>query len=78
MGYNFYQDFFNKNFKRQSDKGLLYYSDNMENINKKESLKLWEYLHENRAKLTCFQVNLFDVDEVVEDTKDNVHKTISK
>jgi len=38
-----------------SDKGLLYYSDTMENINKKESLKLWEYLHENRAKLTCFQ-----------------------
>ena len=43
-----------------SDKGLLYYSDNMENINKKESFKLWEYLHENRAKLTCFQGNLFN------------------
>jgi plasmid replication initiation protein len=43
-----------------SDKGLLYYSDNMENINKKESMKLWEYLHENREKLTCFQGNLFD------------------
>jgi len=48
-----------------SDKGLLYYSDTMENINKKESLKLWEYLHENRAKLTCFQGNLFDEDEVI-------------
>jgi len=47
-----------------SDKGLLYYSDNMQNINKKESLKLWEYLHENRAKLICFQGNLFDEEEV--------------
>jgi len=48
-----------------SDKGLLYYSDTMENINKKESLKLWEYLHENKAKLTCFQGNLFDEEEVM-------------
>jgi len=43
-----------------SDKGLLYYSDTMENINKRESMKLWEYLHENKEKLTCFQKNLFD------------------
>jgi len=42
-----------------SDKGLLYYSDTMENINKRESMKLWEYLHENKEKLTCFQKNLF-------------------
>ena len=48
-----------------SDKGLLYYSDNMENINKKESIKLWEYLHENQARLTCFQGNLFDEEEVM-------------
>lgn len=48
-----------------SDKGLLYYSDTMENINKKESMKLWEYLHENKARLTCFQGNLFNEDEVM-------------
>lgn len=48
-----------------SDKGLLYYSDTMENINKKESMKLWEYLHENQAHLTCFQGNLFDEEEVM-------------
>jgi len=48
-----------------SDKGLLYYSDNMENINKKESMKLWEYLHENKARLTCFQGNLFNEEEVM-------------
>lgn len=48
-----------------SDKGLLYYSDTMENINKKESMKLWEYLHENKASLTCFQGNLFDEEEVM-------------
>jgi len=48
-----------------SDTGLLYYSDTMENINKKESMKLWEYLHENKARLTCFQGNLFDEEEVI-------------
>jgi plasmid replication initiation protein len=48
-----------------SDKGLLYYSDTMENINKKEGMKLWEYLHENKARLTCFQGNLFDEEEVM-------------
>lgn len=42
-----------------SDKGLLYYSDTMENINKVESMKLWEYLHENQAHLACFQKDLF-------------------
>ena len=52
-----------------SDKGLLYYSDNMENINKKESMKLWEYLHENKARLTCFQGNLFDEEEVIRKLK---------
>ena len=49
-----------------SDTGLLYYSDTMENINKVESMKLWEYLHENQASLTCFQGNLFDEEEVRE------------
>jgi len=37
-----------------SEKGLLYYSDTNENINKKDSLKLWEYLHENREHLECY------------------------
>jgi len=54
-----------------SDKGLLYYSDTMENINKVESLKLWEYLHENKVKLTCFQGNLFDEEEVMNKLKGN-------
>jgi len=38
-----------------SNKGLLYYSDTIKKVNKKESMKLWEYLHENREKLICFQ-----------------------
>jgi len=38
-----------------SEKGLLYYSDTNENINKKDSLKLWEYLHENREYLECYE-----------------------
>lgn len=48
-----------------SDKGLLYYSDTMENINKKDSMKLWEYLHENKARLVCFQGNLFGEEEIM-------------
>lgn len=54
-----------------SDKGLLYYSDTMENINKKESMKLWEYLHENRESLECFQGNLFDKEEVMRKLQGN-------
>ena len=53
-----------------SDKGLLYYSDTMENINKKESIKLWEYLHENKARLTCFQGNLFDKEEAMKKSQE--------
>ncbi len=34
-------------------------SDTMENINKKESMKLWKYFHENKVSLTCFQGDLF-------------------
>ncbi len=42
-----------------STKGLLYYGDE-ENItiNKKESQKLWEYLHENRENLLVFKISL--------------------
>jgi hypothetical protein len=38
-----------------SGKGLLYYSDTNENINKKDSQKLWEYLHEHREYLKCYE-----------------------
>jgi hypothetical protein len=38
-----------------SQKGLLYYADNNESINKKEAQKLWEYLHENRESLYIFK-----------------------
>jgi len=55
-----------------SDKGLLYYSDTIENINKKESMKLWEYLHENKENLECFQGNLFDEDEIMKKLKGNI------
>ena len=49
---------------RCSKKGLLYYSDTVENINKKDSMKLWETLHENRENLICFQQNEIDLEEV--------------
>lgn len=52
-----------------SDKGLLYYSDDMKHINKTESIKLWEYLHENREKLICFQENLLDDEEIIKKLK---------
>ena len=38
-----------------SGKGLLYYSDTNENINKKESQEFWEYLHEHREYLKCYE-----------------------
>ena len=38
-----------------SEKGFLYYSDIDEYINKKESQKLWEYLHEHREHLECYE-----------------------
>jgi len=38
-----------------SEKGLLYYSDTNESINKKDAQKLWEYLHENRENLYVFK-----------------------
>jgi len=49
---------------RCSKKGLLYYSDTLDNINKKDSMKLWETLHENRENLICFQQNEIDLEEV--------------
>ena len=47
-----------------SEKGLLYYSDNNQNINKKESQKLWEYLHENRKELYVFKVSEEEINEM--------------
>ncbi|HHB94080.1 MAG TPA: RepB family plasmid replication initiator protein [Campylobacterales bacterium] len=40
--------------------GLLYYDDEKPNIDKKESQKLWEYLHENRKNLYVFKASLAD------------------
>ena len=40
-----------------STKGLLYYDED-KSIDKKESQKLWEYLHENRENLLVFKINL--------------------
>jgi len=43
-----------------SEKGLLYYADEaLEWLDKKTAQKLWEWLHQNREKLLCFQHNLF-------------------
>jgi hypothetical protein len=41
-----------------STKGLLYYGDENISIDKKESQKLWEYLHENRENLLVFKINV--------------------
>lgn len=39
-----------------SEKGLLYYADKpMEWLDKKSAKKAWEWLHDNREKLLCFQ-----------------------
>jgi len=41
-----------------STKGLLYFADEDTTIDKKESQKLWEYLHENRENLLVFKINV--------------------
>ncbi|HIP44068.1 MAG TPA: RepB family plasmid replication initiator protein [Sulfurospirillum arcachonense] len=47
-----------------SDKGLLYYADSaLEWLDKDAALKEWEWLHEHREKLYCFQTNLLDMME---------------
>jgi len=44
-----------------SENGLLYYSDNPSDyIDKSKSMKIWEWLHENREKLYIHQANLLD------------------
>ena len=42
-----------------SDKGLLYDSDTMKTLTKKDAQKAWEHLHANRAILECFNQGLF-------------------
>ena len=47
-----------------SDKGLLYYSDDvLQWIDKDAALKEWEWLHDHRERLYCFQVDLLDMME---------------
>jgi plasmid replication initiation protein len=46
-----------------SEKGLLYYADINDNINKRDSQKLWEYLHEHREHLECYEK--FDEKEAI-------------
>jgi len=47
-----------------SEKGLLYYADDaMEWLDEKTAQKSWEWLHENREKLYCFQPSLLDYTE---------------
>ena len=41
-----------------STKGLLYFANEDTTIDKKESQKLWEYLHENRENLLVFKINV--------------------
>ena len=54
-----------------SDKGLLYYADSpLEWLDKKTAIKAWEWLHENKEKLLCFE-NLFDEEEVMKKLQGN-------
>lgn len=47
-----------------SEKGLLYYSDDvLQWIDKDAALKEWEWLHDHRERLYCFQVDLLDMME---------------
>ncbi len=40
--------------------GLLYYADDMATLDKTTAQKAWEFLHEKREKLLCFQPSLLD------------------
>lgn len=40
--------------------GLLYYADDMATLDKSTAQKAWEFLHEKREKLLCFQPSLLD------------------
>jgi plasmid replication initiation protein len=47
-------------------KGLLYYADkdsDYPTLDKETAAKAWEWLHENREKLYCFQPNLLDFEQ---------------
>jgi hypothetical protein len=47
-----------------SEKGLLYYKDDVfEYLDKKKALKAWEFLHEHRESLICFNPNSDEVTE---------------
>jgi len=47
-----------------SEKGLLYYSDDvLQWIDKEAALKEWEWLHDHRERLYCFQADLLDMME---------------
>jgi len=46
-----------------NEKGLLFYDDENPNIDKKESQKLWEYLHENREDLYVFKENIEELEK---------------
>lgn len=43
-----------------SQDGLLYYADDMATLDKTTAQKAWEFLHEKREKLLCFQPSLLD------------------
>ncbi len=43
-----------------SELGHLYYADDvLYNLDKKEALKVWEWLHENRADLEIFKTTFY-------------------
>lgn len=39
--------------------GLLYFADDLSDLDKKTALKVWELMHEKREKLLCFTPGLF-------------------
>ncbi len=53
-----YQLNYNNRPVKCSELGHLYYADDvLYNLDKKEALKVWEWLHENRADVEIFQNN---------------------
>ncbi len=52
--------YYNNRPVKCSELGHLYYADDvLYNLDKKEALKVWEWLHENRADLEIFKTTFY-------------------
>jgi len=67
----------NNRMLKCSEKGLLYYANTETTLDKDSSLKAWEWLHEHKESLICF--NPIDgIEEIIIKTEEELHYLDSK